>query len=96
MNSNISSFNSCWFPRSGVGVNFKPFSNIFVEVSLFVVSAVKFLALFDRPALKNGSGPGLIIYYKIVHPFVCFCSDLTYTCKRSAGRVSLLLVMGWL
>ena len=67
VNSNISSFNSCWFPRSGDGVNFKPFSNsfcsesvnlfldkfiIFVVVSLFVVSAVKFLALFDRPALK--------------------------------------------
>ena len=67
MNSNISFFNSCWFPRSGVGVNFKPFSNIFcsesvylfrdkfmifVVVSLFVVSAVKFFASFDRPALK--------------------------------------------
>ena len=25
VNSNISAFNSCWFPRSGVRVNFKPF-----------------------------------------------------------------------
>ena len=67
MSSNISFFNSCWFPRSGVGVNLKPFSNIFcsesvylfcdkfmifVEFSLFVVSADKFLASFDRPGLK--------------------------------------------
>ena len=69
---------------------------IFVVVSLFVVSAVKFLALFDRPALKHGSGPGLIIYYKTVHLLVCFCFDLTFTCKSSAGHVALLLVMGLL
>ena len=30
VNSNISSFNSCWFPRSGVGVNFKPFFKYFL------------------------------------------------------------------
>ena len=57
-------------------MNFKPFSNtfssasvnlfldkliIFVVVSLFVVCTVKGLALFDRPALKNCSGPGSVL-----------------------------------
>ena len=68
MNSNKSSFNSCVFSFSGVGVNFKPFSSSFCSASvnffldkliicIVLLIAVKLgarvLEIVDCPGLKK-------------------------------------------